>query len=371
MKLLYIVLGVILYIVPFTGEGSENAKGTIFCYSLRFQRGVEPDGNYYLQLGSTTAGTDGELALNFFTSGYTHSAYLSLTDELFGDTIPGQLAIDVPDGGDANKDAFQDFFQISKGVTNLASSGADHLASYGDGAVTATWNRNAGSKDGSCRLSIKLLPFQPVVFTLPFEILEYKGPILYTPGTSNVTATVNLAQTGNPTSVLKGPAQFVKTPTDRFNELTLRAGFWTNESQQVMSYVDHLVSRDQTWPTNYYGYLEFDDDNNPNTFYPYGIWMLSIDDLNDSNRNGIPDFSDDTGGKPLPRQPSLDVFPTGTNVVLTVHGDTGYAHEIQQISDLSTSNWQTAGSMILSNDPQIVLVPLPSSTTTFWRVRAH
>jgi hypothetical protein len=371
MKPLYIILGVIFYTFSFASEASETAKATMFCYSLRFQRGVEADGNYFLDLGSSTAGTDGELALDFFSSGYTHSAYLSLTDELFGDTIPGQLAIDVPDGGDANKDGFPDFFQVSQAVANLASSGADHLASYGDGAVTATWNRNTGSKDGSCRLSIKLLPFQPVVFTLPFEILEYTGPILYTPGTSNVTATVNLAQTGNPTSVQKGPAQFVKTPTDRFNELTLRPGFWTNQSEQAMSYVEHVVSRLDAWPTNYYGYLEFDDDNNPNTFYPYGFWMLSIDDLNDTNRNGIPDFSDDPGGKPLARQPSLEVFPTGTNVLLTLHGDVGYTHEIQQISDLSTSNWQTAGSVVLINDPQVVLVPLPSSKTIFWRARAH
>jgi hypothetical protein len=30
------------------------------------------------------------------------------------------------------------------------------------------------------------------------------------------------------------------------------------------------------------------------------------------------------GGKPLARQPSLEVFPTGTNVLLTLHGDVGY-----------------------------------------------
>src|SRR5678815_70823 len=107
MKLRYIVLGLIFYTFSFASEASETAKGTIFCYSLRFQRGVEPDGNYFLDLGSTTAGTDGELAPDSFSSGYTHSAYLSLTDELFGDTIPGQLAIDVPDGGDANKDGFE------------------------------------------------------------------------------------------------------------------------------------------------------------------------------------------------------------------------------------------------------------------------
>src|SRR5258705_13857421 len=123
MKLLYIVLGGILYAFSFASEASETAKATIYCHSLRFQRGVEPDGNFFLDLGSTAAGTDGELALDFFSSGYTHSAYLSLTDELFGDTIPGQLAIDVPDGGDANKDGFPDFFQVSQGVANLASSG--------------------------------------------------------------------------------------------------------------------------------------------------------------------------------------------------------------------------------------------------------
>jgi len=372
MKLLSCLFAGILLACPLVCQGSQTAKASIFCYSIRFQRGIDPNGNYFLDLGSTTAGTDGELALDFFSSGYTHSAYLSLTDELFGDMVPGQMAIDVPDAGDANKDGVPDFFQISQGVTNVASSGADHLASYGDGAVTATWNRNAGSKDGSCRLSIKLLPSQPVVFTFPFEILEYKGPINYTAGTNKVSATLNLAQTGNPSSFMKGPAEFVKTPADRFNELTLQAGIWTNESQQAVGYVQHLLSRVETWPTNYYGYLELDDDSNASTFYPYGIWMLSIDDLNDSNHNGIPDFSDDPGSSRLPRHPRLELFQTSTNLLLTLHGDVGYTHEVQQLTALESGSWQTTTSFVLTNDPQVVvLLPPPVARTTFWRARAR
>jgi len=209
------------------------------------------------------------------------------------------------------------------------------------------------------------------VFTLPFEILEYKGPITYTPGTNTVNATFELKQTGNPTAVMNGPATFLKSATDRLNNLTLKAGVWTNESQQTLSYVDHLVSRVQTWPTNYYGYLEFDDDNNPNTFYPYGIWMLSIDDLNDGNHNGTPDFSDDPGAGRLPRAPMLELVQTSTNVLLTVHGDTGYTHEIQQLSDLGSSNWQTATSVVVTLDPQTVSLPLSPGAVSFWRVRAR
>jgi hypothetical protein len=206
---------------------------------------------------------------------------------------------------------------------------------------------------------------------LPFEILEYKGPIAYTSGTNKVSATLSLARTGAPSSFMKGAAQFVKTPADRFNELTLQTGIWTNEAQQAVSYVQNLLSRVETWPTNYYGYLEFDDDSNTNTFYPYGIWMLSIDDLNDSNHNGIPDFSDDPGSSHLPRQPRLELLQTNTNLLLTLRGDVGYTHEVQQLTALASGNWQTTTSVVLTNDPQVVSLPRPSTATTFWRARAR
>ena len=371
MKLIGYLLAGVVSICPVIAKAAETAKATLNCYSLRFQRGIDPDGNYYLDLSSVNGGNNEELAPDFFNSGYTHSAYLNLVDELFGENSGGMLSLDVPNGGDANDDGFFDFFQVSQGVTNLTSSGAYHLNTYGDGSLTASWNRNAGSKDGACVFTMKLLPFQPVTFSLGFEILEYKGLLSYTPTATNVSGTLNLVQTGNTGNLLQGPVQFLKTTNNRFNELTLRAGIWTNESQQLLSYTNHLFARDTGWPTNYYGYVEFYDAGNPNSFYPYALWMLSIDDANDSNHNGIPDFSDDPLSGTLPRRPQLDLLGTATNLVIRLHGDVGHLHEVQQLSEISSNNWQTTASVTLTNDPQTLAIPLPGGAVSFWRVRAR
>ena len=160
-------------------------------------------------------------------------------------------------------------------------------------------------------------------FSLGFEIIEYKGAITYTPTLTNVSGSVLLTQTGNTNSLMSGPVEFVKWHRYLFNNLTFQAGSWTNESQQVLTYVRNLFVRVETWPTNYYGDLEFDDDNNSATIFPYGLFMLSIDDVNDANHNGIPDFSDDPVGNPPTRSPQLDLEQDGTNLVLTIHGNTG------------------------------------------------
>jgi hypothetical protein len=65
------------------------------------------------------------------------------------------------------------------------------------------------------------------------------------------------------------------------------------------------------------------------------------------------------------------VLQTSTNVLFTIHGDTGHTHEIQQIADLASTNWQISTSVLLTNDPQIVSFPLPTNAVTFWRARAR
>src|SRR6516225_3403170 len=224
MKLTGLLLAGLVSLCPLKTHATQSANATIFCYSPRFQRGLDPGGNYYLNLTSLPGAFNGELGLDFLDSGYTHSAYLSLVDESLGETLAGQLALDVPDGGDGNHDGFPDFFQTSQGITNIVSTGAYHLDLYGNGNTTATWNRNAGSKDGSCALTIKLMPFQPVTFTIPFEILEYKGSLKYASTATNVTGGVDLAQTGNSGVLMTGQLALLKSPSDPFNQLTLLPG---------------------------------------------------------------------------------------------------------------------------------------------------
>jgi hypothetical protein len=371
MKMFYGLLAVVVSLFPITSMATKTATATLSCYSLQVQRGSESGGNYFLDLSSVNGGVNGELALDFFNSGRTHSAYLSLQDDLFGETLSGQMGLNVPTGGDANKDGFPDFFQVNQGITNLTTSGAYTLDIYGNGTATAVWNRPAGSSYGTLNLTMPLMAFDTVTFSLSFQVLEYRGPLTYIPTTTNVSGTLNLAQTDNTNATMSGPVLFIKSPTDRFNELTLQSAAWTNDQQQSLFYLDDLYSRDAGWPTNYYGYLEFSDPNNPSGFYQYGVWLLSIDDSNDSNHNGIPDFSDDPSGTPAPRAPQLQLVQNGSQLVLTLHGDPGFINDIQSVTDLGSTNWQTAVSVTITNDPQTVSFSVPGGTTSFWRVRAR
>src|SRR5205085_5020367 len=122
MKLHYSLLTLLLFQPQFS-HGTETAHATAFCYSLKWQRGLEPNGFYYLDVSSVPGSINGELAPDFLARGYTHSTYLTLIDELLGENLSGAMALDVPDGGDRNHDGFEDFFQTTQGITNVASSG--------------------------------------------------------------------------------------------------------------------------------------------------------------------------------------------------------------------------------------------------------
>ena len=131
-----------------------------------------------------------------------------------------------------------------------------------------------------------------------------------------------------------------------------------------------MFTRDPGWPTNYAGVVYFAD-GDPSTVAPdYQSWTLSIDDTNDANANGIPDFSDDPALALPPRAPRLSLTPGATNLWLTISGDTGHTNDIQELDSLMTTNWHTKLSLTLTNDPQTVSLSLPTNQTKFWRVLA-
>jgi len=193
-----------------------------------------------------------------------------------------------------------------------------------------------------------------------------------TPGSNTVSASLNLTQTGNATKTLQGPIAFVKSTTDRFNTLTNQPGGWTNATLQPFSFDSEVFSRGiPTWPTNYAGYVYFAD-GDPSTAAPdYQLWVLSIDDTNDANANGIPDFSDDPASVTPPRAPHLSLARGATNLLLTISGSVGHTNQIQAIGSLASTNWQMTQSFLQTNDPQVVSLPLPAGTVKFWRVVAQ
>lgn len=90
--------------------------------------------------------------------------------------------------------------------------------------------------------------------------------------------------------------------------------------------------------------------------------------MNDADQDGIPDFSDAPGGG-LPRAPQLALRRDGTNLWLSLSGDVGVLHEVDQAPAPTGALWTLVSSVVLTNDPHTFALPLPGSNT-FWRARA-
>jgi len=373
MKQLMCLLGAALFSIPRPGQSAETAQARLWCDSLRFQRGYDQHGLYTLDFTTLSVGINGELTWDFVSANYEYSAYLELTDYTFGDTLQGVIEVDLPPVLDVNNDGFDDFFEVAMPVSTVSSSGEYEFQIYGAGTCTATWSRAAGSKNGTCAITMRLDGFTPTTFTHSFEVIEYAGPLTYTPGNTNVVADLVVTQTGNSNNVIQGPCQFVKVASDPYNDLTISDGVWTNAALQSLSYAEDTggdLFRYPGWPTNYYGWLVFQDGDPYTGEADYVYWNLSIDDANDADHDTIPDFSDDPQTT-APRQPKLTLALSPDHVLLTIAGDVGRLHEVQQLADLSSTNWQPVKSVMLTNDPQTVSLPLPPGNTLFWRVRAQ
>jgi hypothetical protein len=344
------------------------------CLSLRLQRGIANDMSgirWTMDMTTLDFGLNGEVAPHFAGPAYTNGAWVELREELFGETSQGIIAFDTPDFEDANGNGFADFFELSQAVPSRLAQGAYNIPGVGSRGFTATWYRDAGSAIGSCTYTIPSPFGGNLAFYHQFELFEYSGPLDYTPGQTSISGSLPITN-ANSLSTLQGPVLFNKVSTDRFNQLILQSAFLTNASQQVQSlYTNSTFLRRAAQLTNYYGNVEFNDGDLSTVEDDYYTWLLSIDDLNDADNDGIPDFSDDLPGASPPRPPQLSLAIGPGNLLLTIRGDVGRLHHILQTGNPASGNWQTNVSLTLTNDPQTVSLPLPANTPKFWRALAQ
>jgi hypothetical protein len=186
---------------------------------------------------------------------------------------------------------------------------------------------------GTCVFEFAQGPIVWETFTHAFRVLEYNGPLSYTPGTNTVIGAVHLSEAGVPENSLTGRVDFTKSPQNRFDVLRLEAGAWTNASLQSLTNTNTIINRDLQVKTNYYGYVLFDD-GRPETSDPdYRIWVLSINDPNETDMDGIPDFSDDPQA-PVAPAPRLDLSWADGRLLLVIRGEVGQNCEIQEAAQL-------------------------------------
>ncbi len=385
---LYLLTSIIPLAIS-AAPAAQTAALRLYCLSVKVDHGLSQYGHTVDFNSTATPEGAGEFVPSWpqGSGGYhditlpdveMHGGPMAIYNATERYSCSGFISVSVPTT-DGSGNRFPDFFEVARSA-NYTTLGSYlyYDSKYGSsryGAVnTAVWTRSAGYPRGS-------YAFRFVDSTLPepyywgtfhgyFTVLEYTGTLSYTPGSNVVSGTVNLVQTGAPANTWQGAIAFTKAASDRFNSLTNHPGTWSDAGGVINNFTNHYFFRDPAYPTNYAGYIEFDNDAKLSTAYPYGTWVLSITDTNDVNHNGIPDFSDDPTILPPPRRPFISLARTDTNLLCTIHGDVSHVHTIQQVPAVTSTSWQTVTSVTLTTDPQVVPVPLPSGST-FYRAVAQ
>ena len=352
-----LLLAVVL--CPTSGITAEQtAFARLWCESLRFSQGHYAGNTLDL---STIAGVpNGELAP--YDAESLASTFIL---DYSGMPIYGTIFVGLPTFADNDRDGFDDFYESSQAV--YATTHGSYETAVSGGTVTATWNRGSQSKDGNCVLNLVDSIYGALGgFSHSFELLEYAGPLLYTAGKTTVSNRFVLAQTGSPEQQLAGRFVLTKNAANRYNSLQFPSGTWTNTALGDLRVLETMIMRESPWPTNYYGYIDFED-GDPRTAVPdYLYWTISIDDLNDANKNGIPDFSDD----PAIRAPRLAIILSGGSLKLQIDGEIGRTHLLQESSSLLLGFWETVSSVVLTNESQAITMVRPQADR-FWRVIAQ
>lgn len=338
-----------------------EAEVHLYCLSLRFQPAATKSLslNYNLELTSdspTNTELNGEVTPLPAGAPSSHGSFYRLTGDIFFEPIYGTFLLNVPDATDANTNGVPDFFEISQAVAATTTNGAFDDATQ-TGKVTTTWSRNADSTNGTCRLT---MAGYDLTFVHTFELQEYRGTLKYSSASTNVTGTMTLTNAAAAKQTLSGPVLLEKVSS---NQLKLEAGAWTNETKQSVAFEGSpALDRDGK---DYYDFFIFKDGDLSTVEEDYFLWLIKITDPNDADQNGIPDLSDE----PAPRRPTLKISQSSTNLLLSISGEVGEVHQVEQTAVLSPPKWALATSFILTNDPQTVRLSVPTNGISFWRVK--
>lgn len=357
LGLLWVLSIALFALAPSAVWAAQNqlAQVQLHCLSVRFQPAnglAGSSSSFMLTTDSTGVDLNGELAPLPSGSLRTHGSFFALVRE--NQRSDGFFYLDVPNSADTNTNGVPDFFEVDLPVAEVMTTGSFEGADA-SGKVTAVWQREAKSREGTCRVTLDGLN---LAFAHKFQLMEYTGALPYrnVGGETNVTTFVTLTQKGT-TLTLSGIMVFSKLGGGR---LGLQSGAWKDAKAATIAF--HSIEEFEREGNDYRAPLPLQDGDPTTRVEDYVSWLLRIVDRNDANGNGIPDLSDE-GGQRLP--PLLSLSLSGTNVLLTISGEIGRLHQVESILLLGLTNWTLVTNVTLSSDPQTLslLVPATSITT--------
>lgn len=311
-------------------------------------------GQYGLSFSTTDDdSTNSELFQSGGSAEYQTYAILDYPGSDALGALVGVLTLQTPLGGDTNVNGITDFLEVDRAIAATTTTGEieiDDGIDFSRGTVTATWQRAANSTTGTLQLKVNLpdFGFQDLTFNHGFEIFQYRGAFTYSRSGTNVTASINLPRVG-------GPGGFVGNfPVTRKSNVELNRApvSWTgpggktfdvlgtDDIEGVPLPISHVIGR-------FYAGLVVFADGDPTTPFPdeYDFFDLLIEDLNDSNGNGLPDLTDDLTAAPA--RPTLTASIAAGVVQLQLNGTPGSRCVVESNSSLAATTWNSVGEVTL------------------------
>jgi len=311
-------------------------------------------GQYRLSFSTTD---DNSINSELFQSGgtvqYQTDAIIDYPGSEALGALIGLLTLQTPLGGDTDVNGVTDFLEVQRAVPTTTTTGEieiDDGIDFSRGTVSATWQRAANSTTGTVQFKVSLPDFglQNLTFDHTFEIFQYRGVLTYSRNGTNVTAAVNLPRVG-------ATGSFVgNLPVTRVSNVELNRApvSWSGPGGQTFDVlgtedvegvpfpITHVIGR-------FYGGLVLLADGDPTTPFPdeYDYFDLLIEDLNDSNGNGLPDLTDDLF--PAPTRPTLAASITAGLVQIQVHGTPGARYVVESSPTLPATTWSSIGEIVL------------------------
>ena len=311
-------------------------------------------GQYRLSFSTTD---DNSINSELFQSGgtvqYQTDAIIDYPGSEALGALIGLLTLQTPLGGDTDVNGVTDFLEVQRAVPTTTTTGEiaiDDGIDFSRGKVSATWQRAANSTTGTVQFTVSLPDFglQNLTFDHTFEIFQYRGVLTYSRNGTNVTAAVNLPRVG-------ATGSFVgNLPVTRVSNVELNRApvSWSGPGGQTFEVlgtedvegvpfpITHVIGR-------FYGGLVLLADGDPTTPFPdeYDYFDLLIEDLNDSNGNGLPDLTDDLTGAPA--RPTLAASIAAGVVQLQVNGAPGTRYVVESSPTLPATTWSSVGEVTL------------------------
>jgi hypothetical protein len=308
--------------------------------------------------------------------------FYQITSPRLTQVASDDFLVNLPRLQDRNGNGVADFYEVQEAVDEVATPNTFE-APNGGGTVEAAWQRPAGSALGvvSMHLVSPGLNSLDATFRIPFQILEYSGPLDYLPGDADVAGAVQMTRAGASNAALSGQLNLTKLDADF---LAVVPGAWLNSAGRKVSFRPYISDTNQPAILGrsgpyYEGLVTFDEGSlgrGDTVVYDIlgnvqpVVWDLLIADPNDFDGNGIPDLSDPNYPVVVSPPPVLGVSIRGGRIELSLAGQAGRTYVIEAAKDLGGNAWTTAASVTVASGGQTVEIPLPALDLAFWRARA-